>query len=421
MSPEPVAQAVRVPEGWLLYDADCGVCARWVPCWAPTLARLGLAIAPLQAPWVAARTRAAPAALARDIRLLLADGRELVGADVYRYVLRRLWWAYPLYLLAVAPGLRRLVDRSYRAFADRRLRISAACGLRPPAVPGTYSVVPSPVSRGERRPFLTAEWRDIVVLTYEVPPEILVPLVPAGTELDLWQGRALASVVGLRFLDTRVLGVPVPLHRAFDEVNLRFYVRREVPGDAPRRGVAFVREFVPRAAVALGARLAYGEPYRVVPMRRDAPDGPGRLRYAWRWGGAWHGLAATPVGPAALPTAGSEAAFLTERHWGYTRRADGRTVEYAVEHPPWRVRAAAAPLLEADAAGLWGPPFGRALAAAPVSAVVVEGSPVAVSWPRRLPGAPSGTASRGIVARRDGPDGPSPPAAREASRPGGGT
>jgi len=113
-------------------------------------------------------------------------------------------------------------------------------------------------------PFLTAQWRHLVMLNYEVDADVLTPLVPAGTALDLWQGRALVSVVGFRFLDTRVLGAAIPRHRAFDEVNLRCYVRRDAPGGQTRRGVVFVRELVSRAAVALVARLAYNEPYRAL-------------------------------------------------------------------------------------------------------------------------------------------------------------
>src|SRR4051812_23124769 len=79
--------------------------------------------------------------------------------------------------------------------------------------------------------FLTAEWRHLLMINYVVDPAALAPLVPAGTELDLWQGRAYVSVVGFRFLNTRVLGIPVPFHRNFDEVNLRFYVRRSVNGE----------------------------------------------------------------------------------------------------------------------------------------------------------------------------------------------
>jgi uncharacterized protein YqjF (DUF2071 family)/predicted DCC family thiol-disulfide oxidoreductase YuxK len=378
------------PEGWVLYDASCGVCARWVPFWAPTLGRLGLAVAPLQAPWVVERLALSPDAALTDVRLLFRDGRQLQGADVYRYVMRHLWWAYPLYLLTVAPGLSRLFDRAYRAFADHRLRISAACGLRPPEGDAPD---PDAGARTPRPRFLTAEWRSIVMLNYEIDAGALAPLVPAGTVLDQWQGRTLVSMVGLRFVDTRVLGVAVPLHRAFDEINLRFYVRRHLPDGEARRGVVFVRELVPRAAVARLARLVYNEPYRVVRMRSGVPgaplEAPGRLVYEWRARAGWQRLAATAVGAPVVPGSASEAAFITERYWGYTRQRDGGTLEYEVSHPVWRVWAAENPIFEADVTSLYGEPFIRALSGPPTSALIAEGSPVTVYAPRRLTRDPS--------------------------------
>ncbi|HEX7980960.1 MAG TPA: DUF2071 domain-containing protein, partial [Gemmatimonadaceae bacterium] len=115
-------------------------------------------------------------------------------------------------------------------------------------------------NRATRSAFLTAEWRWLVMLNYEVPPEVLAPYVPRGTSLDLWQGHALVSVVGFRFIETRVIGVPIPFHRHFDEVNLRFYVRRELPGGEARRGVVFIRELVPKPMIAWVARALYNEP-----------------------------------------------------------------------------------------------------------------------------------------------------------------
>lgn len=239
-----------------------------------------------------------------------------------------------------------------------------------------------------RAAFLTAEWRYLVMLNYEVPPAALSPFVPHGTVLDLWQGRALVSVVGFRFLRTRVLGVPVPFHRDFDEVNLRFYVRRELPSGEVRRGVAFIRELVPRPAIAWIARLAYNEPYQALPMRSAVPAGPseapGMLRYAWCRRGTWEHLVATAIGQPAAPAAGSEAQFITEHYWGYTPQRDGGTVEYEVAHPSWRVWDVAAPALQADVAALYGAAFAAPLAAAPCSAFVAEGSPVTVYRPRRL-------------------------------------
>ena len=115
--------------GWVLYDADCGVCSRWTASWTPTLERLGLTIAPLQSPWVSDRTGIALSDLLSDVRLLENNGSLISGADVYRYVLRRIWWAYPLYLLSTAPGLSRAFDWIYRTFARHRMRVSAGCRL----------------------------------------------------------------------------------------------------------------------------------------------------------------------------------------------------------------------------------------------------------------------------------------------------
>ncbi len=244
-----------------------------------------------------------------------------------------------------------------------------------------------PLDRTRRRVFLRAEWRYLVMLNYEIAPEVLLPLVPVGTTLDLWDGRALVSVVGFRFLRTQVLGITIPFHRDFEEVNLRFYVRHASGSDV-RRGVSFVRELVPRTAIALIARLMYNEPYRAVPMRSTTPadhrDAPGRVEYAWRTRSGWQHLAATAVGAPELPAVGSEAEFITEHYWGYTRQRTGSTVEYEVMHPRWRVWTADAPTLAADVCDLYGAAFERPLALAPRSAFIAEGSPVTVYRPRRV-------------------------------------
>jgi len=117
------------PVGWVLYDDSCGFCRRWVPFWANTLRKRGFAIAPLQSEWVAERLKVPEEDLLFDLRLLLADGEQVRGADVYRHVMRRIWWAYPLYLLSVTPLLRLVFDGAYRIFADNRHLISHSCGL----------------------------------------------------------------------------------------------------------------------------------------------------------------------------------------------------------------------------------------------------------------------------------------------------
>lgn len=231
------------------------------------------------------------------------------------------------------------------------------------------------------RRFLRAEWRHLVMLNYKIDPEVLRPLVPHGTELDTWNGQCLASMVGFRFLRTRVLGVPIPFHRNFDEVNLRYYVRRHGP-DGWRRGVVFVKEIVPRWAIAFVARWVYNENYVALPMKSTlevpAESGPGRMEFAWKSGGQWSRLSANVAGQPTSLVAGSEEEFITEHYWGYVPQRDGSSLEYRVEHPPWRVWRATASSFDCDVATMYGPQFVSAFAKPPSSAFVAEGSEVAV-------------------------------------------
>jgi len=165
--------------------------------------------------------------------------------------------------------------------------------------------------------FLTARWRHLAMLNYEADPAALRPLAPPGTEIDLFEGRTYASIVAFLFLDTRVRGWAIPFHQDFEEVNLRIYVRRKA-AEGWRRGVAFIKEIVPKAAVAWVARAVYGENYAALPMSHvwSAEETP-TVRYAWRSGGREMSVEVDPEGSYAPIVEGSEAEFITEHYWGY--------------------------------------------------------------------------------------------------------
>jgi uncharacterized protein len=220
------------------------------------------------------------------------------------------------------------------------------------------------------------------MLNYLVEPAALTALVPAGTEIDYWDGQTYLSVVGFLFRDTRVLGIPVPLHRHFEEVNLRCYVRRRA-AEVWRRGVVFVKEVVPRRLIAWVARTIYNENYVALPMRHDI-NAPGLIRYEWLYGGMWQGVSARVEGTPQPLQPNSAEAFITEHYWGYVRQRDGSTVEYQVEHPPWRVWPARDARLECDVAAFYGSTFAPFLSGPPTSAFVAEGSPIVVRRGRRI-------------------------------------
>ena len=218
------------------------------------------------------------------------------------------------------------------------------------------------------RIFLTAEWRYLAMLNYEVDAALLQPFVPAGTELDRWQRRAFVSVVGFRFLKTKMLGVlPIPMHSNFEEVNLRFYVRRNV-GNEVRRGVVFIREMVPRRAIAFVARRFYNENYVALPMAHEIQpvrNNGLRVSYRWRNGKCWSGISLKTSDNAELPGEGSAEQFITEHYWGYAAQPGGGCVEYRVAHPSWKVWQVGRAELEGDVETIGGRRMAAALRGEP--------------------------------------------------------
>jgi uncharacterized protein YqjF (DUF2071 family) len=234
--------------------------------------------------------------------------------------------------------------------------------------------------------FLTAEWRKLTMAQYEVAPETLAPWLPRGLELDLYQGRCYVSLVGFLFDRVRIKGLPIPFHTRFEEVNLRFYVTRTESDGTRRRGVVFIREFVPRAAITLIANSLYEEPYATLPIRHSIAATPGVLTvsYSWLYNKTWYSLA-VEASPTPAPIApGSEEEFITEHYWGYTKRNRGNTSEYGVQHPRWQVYPVRNFAITADFAQLYGPAFASLNGLPPTSVLLAEGSAVTVSTGRRL-------------------------------------
>ena len=234
--------------------------------------------------------------------------------------------------------------------------------------------------------FLTAEWRYLAMFNYEIDPSTLQPLVPPGTELDLWNGKAFISLVGFLFLKTRVRGIPIPFHRNFEEINLRFYVRRKADGEW-RRGVVFIKELVPRAAIAWVARKFYNENYWALPMSHRIEKTGEEVKsvtYSWQFNGLSNHMKLATRGPAQPLVAGSKPEFITEHYWGYAAQRDGSTMEYRVDHPQWRVWESASAELHCDMAGLYSDKYRDILGRPPVSALLADGSAVKVYPGARL-------------------------------------
>jgi uncharacterized protein len=225
------------------------------------------------------------------------------------------------------------------------------------------------------RKFLTAKWLDLVMANYAVEPELLRPFVPRGTELDFHDGNCYVSLVAFKFFDTRVLNFKIPFHIDFLEVNLRFYVRRET-GSEIRRGVVFIKEIVPRFAIAFIARAFYGEPYETWKMRLDESENS--FAYSWMKGERTNLAGAEKGANLGVPAENSHGEFIIEHYWGYTGRGASRTDEYKVEHPKWNLFEAKNTRLEVNFGSTYGERFAFLTREKPQSVLLAEGSEIAV-------------------------------------------
>ena len=218
------------------------------------------------------------------------------------------------------------------------------------------------------------------------------PLLPPGLITDHWQGHAYVSLVGLRFDNVRVFGVPAP-RRAYDEINLRFYVRRAKVNEDGRPGVVFIRQFVPHRLTALAARAMYGEPFETARTGHEfyACDSSGAalpacVSYHWDEKGRrqrfWASAGDAPAN--ALP--GSLEEFLTRRYWGYNGKLDGRVRAYQLSRPDWQVRRASRWGIDCDFSEACGGRLTEAMQETPASVLLATGSRAAVSLPSTLPG-----------------------------------
>lgn len=230
------------------------------------------------------------------------------------------------------------------------------------------------------KPFLTAEWRKLILLNYEVDPKVLEKYLPFGTTLDLWNNKCYVSLVGFMFLNTKVKGMRLPFHVNFEEANLRFYVKHKTKEGELRRGVVFIKEIVPKYFITCVANTFYGEHYQTLLMQHKWDEDGETLgvEYGWKNNGKWNTVKVEAENKAVSFEANSEADFITEHFWGYTKLGKYKTSEYAVEHPAWKVYKVLNTRVDIDFKLNYGEDFSTLNSKEPFSVILAEGSEISV-------------------------------------------
>ena len=231
--------------------------------------------------------------------------------------------------------------------------------------------------------FLKAQWQNLIMANYAIDAKYLLPYLPAGVELDTYEGQTYVSLVGFLFKDTKLFNVPIPFLGTFEEVNLRFYVVRKV-GNELRRGVVFINETVPNKTVAWVANKLYKEHYIAIPTKHRWTDTNTHktIRYEWQVQKAWNHLEVTAQAQALPMQTGSIEAFIYEHYYGYTKIDDKHSSEYKVNHPSWTIHAIEQYDIQCDFEKFYGSDFKILNTAKPQSIMLAEGSAVSVDWKR---------------------------------------
>ncbi|MBL0357034.1 MAG: DUF2071 domain-containing protein [Chitinophagaceae bacterium] len=236
-----------------------------------------------------------------------------------------------------------------------------------------------------KKRFLTATWKDLIMANYIVDPLVLAPYLPNKTELDVYNGNVLVSIVGFMFADTCIMGIKIPFHVNFEEVNLRFYVRYNDNGTW-KRGAVFIKEIVPKPAISFVANTIYHEKYSAVPMKHVSAEKNGilQLSYQWKINNYWNKVEATVEKNSIAIQPGSEEEFIAEHYWGYSKYNSKTTFEYEVSHPRWEIYPLISYNIDCDFTAVYGNKFSFLQTNEPSSVFVAKGSPITVFQKRNL-------------------------------------
>jgi uncharacterized protein YqjF (DUF2071 family) len=233
--------------------------------------------------------------------------------------------------------------------------------------------------------FLNAQWRNLAIANYLIEPSVLSKHIPFGTELDLWKGKCFVSVVGFMFKDTKILGIKIPFHINFEEVNLRFYVKR-FENNEWKRGVVFIKAIVPKAALTFVANTIYSEHYETLPMRHEwtEEESSRTVSYEWKSNQEWQTVKIiADLEPSEIEE-NSETEFITEHYWGYAKVSDNVTNEYEVTHPKWRQYKVISSEIQVDFGKVYGEEFDFLNKEDPTSVMLAKGSEITVESKRTI-------------------------------------
>ena len=186
--------------------------------------------------------------------------------------------------------------------------------------------------------FLRSNWLRLASANYIIEPHLLDKYIPKGTVLEEHNGKHYVSLVAFRYSQTRLLNIQVPFHTNFEEINLRFYVKRKIAPHVWRSEVAFTKLFFPKTALTFVAKHIYKENYETKRMRHNWSENDRQLLTSYGLKkNRWHDFELMTEKESNVIDAHSSEAFFSKHYWGTSQINDNSCTIYKIEHPEWKV------------------------------------------------------------------------------------
>jgi uncharacterized protein YqjF (DUF2071 family) len=232
--------------------------------------------------------------------------------------------------------------------------------------------------------FLKANWEDIIMANYEIDPQLLVPFLPKGVELDFYNGKCFVSLVGFMFKKTKLFTISIPFFGNFEEINLRFYVKKIEDNGNIKRGVVFINETIPYPIVAWVANKLYNEHYTVVATKHEIvlEESSKKVKFEWLVNKKWNSIAVTTSTTSEKMEPNSLERFIYDHYYGYTKINENETEEYKLQHPSWKVSEVLNYQIECNFEAMYGKSFAVLSQTKPEAVFIADGSAVGIEWER---------------------------------------
>lgn len=190
--------------------------------------------------------------------------------------------------------------------------------------------------KSNKKLFMSCSWTNLLYVNFRIDAKLINALLPKDLEADLFDGFAILSFVGFRFTDARLLGIKIPFHQKFPEINLRTYVKSKK--NPTEKGIYFISEMVPKFMTYFVGKFIFGEPFSRINVQEILNENS----FGYKIENKNEGLEMSAILSQNLneQIKNKEEEFIVDRVFAFCGKANKKSKKYEVQHPKWNLMKA---------------------------------------------------------------------------------